>query len=216
MDGPGRLAAVRFYLSSYRVGDRADALRAPQTGARAGVVLNALDAVGPSRGRNLPHETDDLELLGYRCEELDLRGYVDDVAGLTERLQRLDTVWVVGGNAFVLARAMARAGFRQALSAMGDRALFTYAGYSAGACVAGPDLAGIDLIDDPAERVGGQPSVTGEAPCLGLVPFRIVPHWHSDHPESAAAGRAVAHLTSVGLAHRPLRDGEVVIVEALG
>jgi dipeptidase E len=122
---------VRLYLSSYRVGDRADVLRGPVAGARAGIVLNALDAVGATRDRSLPRETDDLERLGYRCDELDLRRYVDDLAGLTQRLQRLDRVWVVGGNAFVLARAMARAGFREALLNMADRAGFTYAGYSA-------------------------------------------------------------------------------------
>jgi hypothetical protein len=61
-------------------------------------VLNALDAVGATRDRNLPRETDDLERLGYRCEELDLRRYADDMAGLTQRLQELDTVWVVGGK----------------------------------------------------------------------------------------------------------------------
>jgi hypothetical protein len=55
---------VRLYLSSYRVGDRADARRARQQGARVGVVLNALDAVGPTRDRSLPRETDDLERLG--------------------------------------------------------------------------------------------------------------------------------------------------------
>ena len=100
---------MRLCLSSYRVGDRGDALRAPEPGARAGVVLNALDAVGSTRGRSPPRETDDLEQLGYRCEELDLRGYVDGAAGLTDRLHGLDAVWVVGGHAFVLARAMARA-----------------------------------------------------------------------------------------------------------
>jgi dipeptidase E len=135
--GPGRLLDVRLYLSSYRVGDHADVLRAPVTWARAGIVLNALGAVGAvgavgaTRDRSLPRETDDLERLGYRCDELDLRRYVDDLAGLTQRLQRLDRVWVVGGNAFVLARAMARAGFREALLNMADRAGFTYAGYSA-------------------------------------------------------------------------------------
>jgi hypothetical protein len=116
---------VRLYLSSYRVGDRADALRAPVTGARAGIVLNALGAVGAvgavgaTRDRSLPRETDDLERLGYRCEELDLGGYADDMVGLTQRLQELDTVWVVGGNAFVLARAMARTGFREGAAERG-------------------------------------------------------------------------------------------------
>jgi hypothetical protein len=39
-------------------------LRAPVTGARAGIVLNPLDAVGATRHGSLPRETDDLERLG--------------------------------------------------------------------------------------------------------------------------------------------------------
>ncbi|GAB2685033.1 hypothetical protein GCM10027271_54410 [Saccharopolyspora gloriosae] len=123
----------------------------------------------------------------------------------------LDLVWVVGGNAFVLARAMTQAGFRDALAAQFPRREFTYGGYSAGACVAGPDLRGIDLMDDPAVLPDGYSS-TAAPECLGLVPYRIVPHWRSGHPESDSAENAAAHLAEHGSAHRCLRDGEAVNV----
>lgn len=47
---------------------------------------------------------------------------------------------------------------------------------------------------------------------LGLVDFRIVPHFGSDHPEAAAAGRVQATLAAKGLAHRTLRDDEALVV----
>lgn len=197
-----------IYLSSYRLGDDADVLRKP--GGRAGIITNALDVYGETRLMNWDREAGDLERLGYESEEIDLRAYVGDPEGLAERLAGLDLVWAVGGNTFVLARAMNASGFRDVIGPALARGL-TYAGYSAGACVAGPDLRGIELIDDPDVLPegydAGMPVTT-----LGLVPFRIVPHVDSDHPESADAARAVAMLEREGLAFRALRDGEAVIV----
>jgi dipeptidase E len=86
---------------------------------------------------------------------------------------------------------------------------FVYGRYSAGACVAGPDLQGVDLIDDPAIVPDGYPPLT-EPTCLGVVPFRIVPHWRSAHRDARGADQAAAYLTEHGLAHRCLRDGEAV------
>ncbi|HEY1734469.1 MAG TPA: Type 1 glutamine amidotransferase-like domain-containing protein, partial [Acidimicrobiales bacterium] len=146
-------------------------------------------------------------------EELDLRDYFGGPDDLADRLGRLDLLWVVGGNTFVLARAMGAAGFPAALhrrAGTGDG--FVYAGYSAGACVAGPDLRGLELIDEPDLVVAGYPDGI-EAAGLGLVDFRIVPHWRSDHPESEAAGRAAAYLEEIGLAHRCLTDGDVVVCD---
>ncbi|MEU9065110.1 Type 1 glutamine amidotransferase-like domain-containing protein [Streptomyces sp. NPDC048430] len=91
------------------------------------------------------------------------------------------------------------------------RPKFVYGGYSAGACVAGPDLRGIDLIDDPAVLPDGYSS-TVEPTCLGLVPLRIVPHWRSEHRDAPGAKRAAAYLAEAGLHHRCLHDGQAVSV----
>ncbi len=129
-------------------------------------------------------------------------------------LERFDLVWVLGGNAFVLARAMTASGFGEALVSAMDRGL-VYAGYSAGACVAGPDLRGIHLMD-PADDLPPGYDGTMPAHSLGLVPFRIVPHWRSDHPETARADAAVGWLAQHSLEYRALRDGEVVLVDDHG
>ncbi|MFJ7628191.1 Type 1 glutamine amidotransferase-like domain-containing protein [Streptomyces sp. NPDC097595] len=208
---------MRLLLSSWYLKPGADrpAVLPPPTGtARAGIVLNALDAYGPSRNRNLPREIRTWESFGYACEELDLRDHFSAPDGLAARLAALDLVWVLGGNAFVLARAMTRTRFADALRAQRHRPDFVYGGFSAGACVTGPDLRGIDLIDDPDVHPDGYPSGI-EPSCLGLVPFRIVPHWRSDHPEAPGADRAAAHLTGAGLPHRCLSDGETLGIDPL-
>lgn len=201
--------AIRAYLSSYRLGqDAAEWLRPGRTG-RAAIVMNALGIYGPTRLRHFQREIDDLAALGFASDELDLREYQSDPDRLNERLRSVDLVWVSGGNAFDLARAMTRAGFAAALDIAqgGD---LVYAGYSAGACVAGPDLRGIELMDDP-DAVGAGDDLSTPPETLGLVPFRLVSHWKSDHPESPRANDAVASLHEQGLAVRPLRDGEAVV-----
>jgi dipeptidase E len=203
-----------MYLSSYRLGNDPSVLRRPGQDGRAGIILNALDVYGETRVQNLGREVADLELLGYAPEEIDLRDYVADRDGLAERFADLDLLWVVGGNTFGLARAMTRSCFREALlpaMAIG----LVYAGYSAGACVTTPDLQGIHLMDDPgclSDDSG--PSVPTTT--LGLLPFRIVPHWRSDHPESALSDRAAAYLDQQELPYRTLRDGEALVVREDG
>ncbi|MFF7335765.1 Type 1 glutamine amidotransferase-like domain-containing protein [Streptomyces sp. NPDC008163] len=206
---------MRLLLSSWYLEPGSDrpAVLPPATGtARAGIVLNALDAQGTSRNLNLPREIRTWESFGYTCEELDLRDHFSAPDGLTGRLAALDLVWVLGGNAFVLARAMTQARFGDALREQRHRPDFVYGGFSAGACVTGPDLRGIDLIDDPDVLPEGYPSGV-EPSCLGLVPFRIVPHWRSDHPEAPGAERAAAHLAEAGLPHRCLSDGQTIGID---
>lgn len=199
-----------MYLSSYRVGNNPDVLRRPDGNGRAGIVLNALDVFGGTRSMNVGRETADLEELGYQCEEVDLRSYFIDRARLVERLSSLNLVWVVGGSSFALARAMTAVGFGDALLPAMARGL-VYAGYSAGACVTGPDLDGIHLMDDPDDIPAGyDPAVPPTT--LGLLPFRIIPHWRSDHPETGRADAAVAYLERTKQPYRTLRDGEAMVV----
>jgi dipeptidase E len=204
---------MRLLLSSWFLtsDSRPPALPTTLRTGRAGIVLNALDQHGQTRTRDYDRERRTFEKFGYACEELDLRDYFTAPEELPQRLADLDLVWALGGNAFVLARAVTQAGLRDALHEQEHRPEFTYGGYSAGACVAGPDLQGIDLIDDPTVLPEGYAPTTAPD-CLQLVPYRIVPHWRSDHPETEGAERAAAQLAERGLPHRCLRDGEAVNV----
>lgn len=46
---------------------------------------------------------------------------------------------------------------------------------------------------------------------LGWVDFAIVPHWKSEHPESAVAEVAVKYLLENGLLHKTLSDGQAFL-----
>ena len=202
---------MRVYLSSYLAGARFGELRA-RKGARAAVVLNALDAFGESRSRDLGSELARLEGLGYEAAELDLRRHFGDRVSLGELLSQLDLVWVVGGNAFVLGRAIAASGFAPLLHHRAEIGPFIYSGYSAGACAAAPDLAGLELVDDPRVHGVGHPHGL-EPKALNLVPFRVVPHWDSDHPESGQMAAVADVLRRRGLEYRLLRDGESLLLD---
>ena len=68
------------------------------------------------------------------------------------------------------------------------RAIFFYAGYSAVGCVLAPNLKAYEISgpkpDTPYEELK---EIIWDG--LGLVDFTLMPHWDSDHPESAAIDR---------------------------
>jgi dipeptidase E len=207
------VSRVKLYLSSFRLGRDRRALRdLVGRAGRAALVFNACDVYGDNRLRNLERETEDISGLGFACEELDLRSYFGDFEGLRTRLDTYDLIWVVGGNSFVPARAMTQSRLGQAVSKALDDGRLVYAGYSAGICVATPDLEGISLMDEPDALPDGYPKDV-QATTLGWVPWRIVPHWRSQHPEAPLAELAVEHLLQNGQPFRTLRDGQAIVVE---
>lgn len=97
---------MKYYLSSYKFGN--DFLRLkdllPQ-GAIIGHLNNSRDWIGVNEVRkqkDLEDEMAFLENLGFECEHLDLKNYFDKTHDLKQKLNKLDGVWVFGGNTFVL------------------------------------------------------------------------------------------------------------------
>ena len=208
---------MRLYLSSHRLGDRAGSLLAllgGGPGARAAVVSNGFDGASAAAREIYRAEVFDpasaLNSLGISAESLDLRAYFGDPEGLRKRLTTFDLVWVMGGNSFILRRAMKQSRFDRVIGDMlADDALI-YSGDGAGAAVAGPSLRGFELLDDP----WAVPESYAESlvwPGLRLTSFTIVPHFRSNHPESAAAEKLVNYLRARRLPYRALSDGEVVV-----
>lgn len=206
---------MRLYLSSYRIGDRAGSLLALLgNGRRAAIIENALDGISQSARDLYRTEVYDpameLASLGIAGTPLDLRDYFGRPDALANALSAYDLVWVMGGNSFVLRRAMKQSGFDDVITAMLEEDAIVYGGFSAGAVVAAPSLEGIHLMDDPDEVPPGyDPEPVWDG--LGLIDHAIVPHYRSPHTESAAADRAVRHLMGRGLRYRALRDGEVIV-----
>jgi len=207
---------MRLYLSSYRLGDTpGDLVALMRGGTRALVIANALDAMSAERREayraTVYDPVAEFARLGIDAELFDLR-QAGTPADLRARLETADLVWVMGGNSFVLRRAMRMSGFDTAIAERLAADALVYGGFSAGAVVATPTLRGIELMDDPYGVPDGyDPEIVWDG--LNLVDFSIVPHFASDHPESRLAQATVLRLERLGLAHRTLRDGEAIVVD---
>jgi dipeptidase E len=202
---------MRLYLSSLGLGNKADKLLEMVGAARrVAVIANACDFRIAERNDRLEREIADLQRIGLEPVELDLRDYFDTKFQASDLLG-YGMVWVRGGNAFILRRAMKQSGFDVAITQVLNGDNLVYGGYSAGTCVLAPDLHGIELCDDPNQVPDGyQPEVVWEG--LGLINYAIAPHYKSDHPESAKIDKVVDYFEHNDIPYTALSDGEVVIV----
>lgn len=199
---------MRLFLSSFRLNDASRELpELAGAGSRTAVVLNALDNVpGFPRADWMEAERRALAALGLPAFELDLRDCVGRPDALCAALEGAGLVWATGGNVFVLREAMRRSGLDALLHERLREDTVAYGGYSAGACVAGPTLRGIELVDDVGAV--GEPIWDG----LRLVEFSIAPHYRSAHPDAERTERVVAYFEAHAMPFRVVRDGEAIVV----
>ncbi|TDD70347.1 peptidase [Actinomadura darangshiensis] len=202
---------MRLYLSSFRVGDHPDRLRALLRGrVDIAVIANAIDAQAEDeRSAGVEREVEALRALGLRPAELDLRQFADRPAEVAEALAWFSAVWVRGGNVFVLRHALALSGADVALADLVRRDALVYAAYSAGACVLAPSLRGLEVCDDP--RSAPAPPIWDG---LGVLDRAFVPHVDSpDHPEAETLTAVAARYRADGVPHYALRDGDVLVMD---
>lgn len=185
-------------------------------GARMAVVTNALDYI--SFEDRLVHTQTKFDPMIYFGEAgfdpsiIDLRNYFGRPSDLQRVISRYQVVWALGGNAFLLRRAMRASGFDTIIHDLLDRGL-VYSGWSAGACVAGNSLRPIALMDEPETMAVGYVDAQPIWEGMGLVPYAVIPHYQSDHPESDDAALATEWAKANGFDHVALRDGEVIVGE---
>ncbi|MEO3871120.1 Type 1 glutamine amidotransferase-like domain-containing protein [Nonomuraea sp. B12E4] len=207
---------MRLYLSSFRIGNRPDELlRLLGEGRRTALILNADDYKDDeARRASLKRELDELEGVGLRPFEVDLREYFGRQEALAEVLSGVDLIYVRGGSAFVLRRAFQHSGADEVIKRLLAEDAVVYAGYSAGPCMLGPTLRGIDgEIDDPRLVPAGYQETTLNWDGLGILPYVIAPHYKSDHVESAEIDRSVAYFIEHHIPFIALRDGQAIVIE---
>lgn len=211
---------MRLYLSSFRNGDHVDVLtdlasRGTTRAPRALVVANAIDAAHPDdRAVRVRDELDRLAEIGVEPSELDLRRYLGGAPDeLGEAVAGCDLLWLRGGNAFVLRHALAVSGLDRLLPALLADDALVVGGYSAGPCVLGPHLRGLEACDPPGEV----DEVYGEAARfdgLGILPLPVVPHLDTpEHHESQVLEGVARRHHAAGVPYLGLRDGDVFVVD---
>jgi dipeptidase E len=207
---------MQLYLSSYKLGSEPQKLKElVDVTRKVAVISSALDFSDEfeRKQNSIQREIDDFLALGLQAEELDLRDYFERRDELEKKMGEYGLIWAIGGNSFILRRAMRQSGLDELMKQYQseDRQGFVYAGYSAGAVVAAPTLRGIELVDDPnVVPATYEPEVIWEG--LGLVNYSIAPHYRSDHPESEAIEHVVKYFEENNMHFRALSDGEVIIV----
>lgn len=211
---------MRLFLSSDKFGNRIDLLASlVGQGGRIAVIANALDLIPPARrdtyARTVHDPIADLDAAGLQATALDLREYFARPAALEPVLAGLNGVWVTGGNAFVLRRAMRQSGFDRFAPPLIRTGKLFYGGWSAGAVVACPNLKGIEYMDDPDQVAPGyDPAPVFDG--LDLIPFHLVPHYDCGHAEGPAAERVTMYLLDQAMPYRTMRDGDVLVRDENG
>lgn len=191
----------RLLLASHGVG----ALPSLVDGEVAGLRLVFVPtAAGPDAPTKEWVQTDrrQLERLGCDLATLDLAGVgADEVEAA---LRSSDGVFLTGGNSYLLLWHARRSGFAELVVPLVERGELVYAGTSAGAMVAGPDLAPAASLDNRREVPELDSSVA-----LELVPFTVLPHdnepeYRDRHDEIVAAHPSLPFVR--------LRDDTAVLV----
>jgi dipeptidase E len=207
---------MKLYLSSYMLGDHNEQLLAMAgRGACMAVITNALDYIPlEARIEHARHKWDPNIYFvenGFDPSPLDLRHYFGRMQELRQVLLRFKMIWALGGNAFLLRRAMHESGFEDVIHDLLAEGMI-YGGWSAGACVAGDSLRAIEVMDAPEATAPGYRQTEPIWDGLNLVPFSIIPHFRSNHPEAAAAERAVQWARDRDIKFQALQDGAVILV----
>jgi dipeptidase E len=203
---------MRMYLSSFDLGNRPEALQElVGSDRRAAIVMNALDNFPDQRARWLEAQSHALMELGFSVSELDLRTYFGHENDLRGFAGSINTIWVNGGNAFILRRAMKHSGFDAFIKDALALDTHVYAGFSAAAVVCYQSMMGLELTDDPKDTPQGYArEIVWEG--LDLLPYAIAVHYKSDHPESSSTDREIAFYKANGIPYRALRDGQALVV----
>lgn len=134
-------------------------------------------------------------------------------------MSSVKSVYVRGGNAFLLLKAFEESGFGKVLEARKSDPEFVYAGYSAGVVVLAPSLKGIDKVDDPNIKVEGyKDGIIWEG--LGILKYSFAPHYDPEwktkdkpHPESEKIDQVIQFFQDNGIEYVGMKDGEVLVID---
>lgn len=202
---------MMLYLSSYRLGNEEEFLKkwVKSHDKKVLIIINAQDIYPDDdlrEERNL-NKCADLLQVGFEPEILDLREYFNKPHELRRKLANYRTFYVIGGNTFVLRRAMMMSGFDKYLHDISSNDEYLYIGYSAGICVLGHDLHGVSLEDDPYIDPYGLKEVIWNG--VGLIDFMPIPHYGTYDSSYSTE----VYMKEHGQKYQALRDGEVIIMK---
>jgi len=175
----------------------------PVNEIRIGLIENAADII-PGSESWLGGIRESISDQGFDLEVIDLRQWKDGQDGLYDILKEKDVIWVGGGHTYYLRWILRESGADKIIKALVHQGM-VYAGWSAGAVVAGPSIKFFDAMgDDPKDA----PALIEEG--LGLCSFIVVPH--INHPDFMAGAKNTSqNLKGEGYIVYELKDDQAII-----
>jgi dipeptidase E len=164
---------------------------------------NATDVIGDTEW--VAESRGSLAQQGSQVEVVDLRNWLDNHAGLREKLASKDVIWVCGGHGFYLRWILKATGADAIIKALVEQGT-VYAGWSAGAVLAGPTLQYFDRFDDPKDA----PEALWDG--LALTTTVVLPHM--DLGEFAEGMKQInQQLKQAGFTTAPLTEAQALIID---
>jgi dipeptidase E len=152
------------------------------------------------------------ELLGFEVATLELASA--SATDVERVLADSSAVFVTGGNSFLLLWHARRTGFADLVPRLVDDGSLVYIGTSAGALLAGPDLAPAASLDNWRAVPELESSLA-----LGMVPFAVLPHdqepeFRVRHDETVAAHPDGLYIRLTDDRAVAVRGGDVEVVDS--
>lgn len=204
---------MKLFLASQDFGDYANRLRdLVGKNKNALVVFNARDYKEGDGGESFQREL--LTKNSFNFYRLDLRDYF----GKEKELDRFvadykpGVVILLGGNTFLLRRALAQSGFDKIICRDVQKGKYVFAGHSAGSIVAGPDLHGYERMDK--EKLTFPPyqkEVIWDG--LGLTNVRVIPHADSPKYDKTIIHMREKLFDKSNYEYVVLKDTDVLIID---
>lgn len=207
---------MRLFLSSYRAGRHEHRLR-EMLGpiSKVAVITNAKDYKPPHERRaKVAENFDYYRSIGLEPTEIDLRPYFHQT-GAHKLLANHEFIWLAGGNAFLLRRALAYSGLDKFLYDQVRWNEYILAGESAGAIVTGPTLRFSEMDaaghEDSAAFIspGYRKEIIWEG--LDFIAFVPVPHYKA-RGYRKEVDRYLKLLERNSIPHKAMTDNQAILI----
>lgn len=200
-----------LYMSSQKFGNDTKILKEwiEKNDNKIAIIPNALDAKGEEKiQKNLKEDIELLEEIGFNVTIINLKNYFGNYNKLKEELLNYNACCVMGGNVFVLRKAMELSGLDIFLKEKMSNDNYLYIGYSAGNCVLSESLDYLDIIDEPISFYDGS-NINYEG--LGFIDYIVIPHYKSNYHKSHLIDEVVNKCENENIKYKAISDGEVLI-----
>lgn len=206
---------MKLYLSSYKIGDKPEILVEwiKKHGNNILLIANSRDNYSnENKQSRIEVDRMELEKLGFTVKLLDLRDYFDKNNKLEKVFTKVKAFYVIGGNTFILRKAMKLSGFDKLLCKYMSNHDYIYAGYSAGSCVLSKKIEPISFLDNPEE----DPYDSGLLPIhegIGFINETIIPHFETNPKYAEHISKAIKFCEQNEIKYITLRDGETIVLD---